>query len=491
MKKTIALCLGFQVFVIASVFAEVRQISITGEGVITPAASVAPLVVAPADVMIDGSLSASSYIGSGSGITNINAANISGALNLNANGLTVGTNQLRVTNGNVGVGTAAPQSKLDVNGDIRLNDTNIYFRGGADLNHGLGWYGASKLFGGTNIDGPVLFGYNGGALGTTVPDLPVLFWNWLGNVGIGTTSPAARLDVSGNGRIRGDLTLDGTFNGTVHVSKITGLLGDGFTLQFPDILNNLTIIEMEGIPYTGPVVILTGPGYDIERITGFSGTGQPNDTYGFAMEHPFIFEVDGSLAASLVSYFNAYASNPAGTPIKAGSIITNRLNGTEFQRWNFFNFAPKSYTAGLDGRTRFTLEVKKLPDGIADWESGSGDTFGTAGSYNPATDKMIEISGIPGIVFSQVTDDEVNRTLTFSFDIQEGNGIQTWVINVVKRFVSLRRDLSVITLNGSMVEIARMNYYGCFPIKFEVTGLGLDSRIKATIVLSYNIKQPA
>jgi len=45
---------------------------------------------------------------------------MTGALNLPSNGLIVGTNQLATSGGNVGVGTATPTQKLEVNGGVKL-----------------------------------------------------------------------------------------------------------------------------------------------------------------------------------------------------------------------------------------------------------------------------------------------------------------------------------------------------------------------------------
>ena len=72
---------------------------------------------------------------------------------------------------------------LDVNGNIRLRDNNIWLRGGIDEWQGLGWYGMGKPFAGVSVDGPVLFGWSGGALGTTSGGQKIaLKWDWQGNV---------------------------------------------------------------------------------------------------------------------------------------------------------------------------------------------------------------------------------------------------------------------------------------------------------------------
>ena len=67
--------------------------------------------------------------------------------------------------------------------NITLSDRDIYV--GSDTNHGLGWYGTGKTFNGVNVDGPVLYGWSGGGLGTTGPTQKLLLtWNKDSQVGI-------------------------------------------------------------------------------------------------------------------------------------------------------------------------------------------------------------------------------------------------------------------------------------------------------------------
>jgi hypothetical protein len=111
-------------------------------------------------------------------------------------------------NGNVGVGTTSPSAKLDVYGDIRLNDKDIWLRGGTDKNHGIGWYGSGKLFANANLDGPAILGCSGGALGTVCNGQKIaLKWDSAGNVGIGESFPQnvlqQKLEVNGNAWVLG------------------------------------------------------------------------------------------------------------------------------------------------------------------------------------------------------------------------------------------------------------------------------------------------
>ena len=104
--------------------------------------------------------------------------------------------------GAVGIGTTNPEGGiLDVEGSVRMNDNELYIRGGTDTGHGLGWYGLGKLYNGFNIDGPVLYGFNGGGLGVSSPDQLVLDWDYNGNVNVGNTSNRGTLNVHGDANI--------------------------------------------------------------------------------------------------------------------------------------------------------------------------------------------------------------------------------------------------------------------------------------------------
>jgi hypothetical protein len=277
--------------------------------------------------------------------------------------------------------------------------------------------------------------------------------------------------------------------GTVDVSQITGLLGQGYSLLFPDVLYNRARLEMEGIVTRDPVVVLVGPGMDIDRVEGFDDRGRPADSPGFAMEHPVVFEAGGQDAVDMKAYFDAYLANPQVVPVSAFSMILLNLAGQEFTRWNFFSFAPQRYEAGLDGRTRFTLAVNEAPDRTPHWEL-AGPDFGNGSTYNPATDRLLEIDGIASRIGAAVQVDTVNRTLTFTHSSGEGGGLYGWMRQVVMG-TGNPRAMSVVELDGTLTEIGRDNYFGVFPMRYEVyQGFGLDTTLTVRVVLSYNQHQP-
>jgi hypothetical protein len=148
--------------------------------------------------------------------------------------------------GNVGIGTTTPSEKLDVRGNIRLNDNTLYLRGAGDNNHGIAYRGVNP-FAGQAIDGPVAFGWSGGALGTTGGGEKIaLRWNNLGNVGIGVNTPAEKLTVGGNiaiNALNGAQALTITQNSidTRDPSGRTGGLQLNFNTGEPVMIGNWTV----------------------------------------------------------------------------------------------------------------------------------------------------------------------------------------------------------------------------------------------------------
>jgi len=113
-------------------------------------------------------------------------------------------------NGNVGIGTTSPSEKLDVAGNLLLNNSGEGWIKGYDNYHSIKFRvgGTNKTeyyeYGGTLAAGLGHKFFTGGTTGQTlklqIADDGSYF---SGNVGIGTTSPEASLDVDGAGNFSG------------------------------------------------------------------------------------------------------------------------------------------------------------------------------------------------------------------------------------------------------------------------------------------------
>ena len=113
------------------------------------------------------------------------------------------------TGGNVGIGTTSPSQKLDVNGNIKLNQygQSIYFGSTVNEIKGSASNFLYKSFSrvqwdnaGTYTDSSYVFKQSGSE---------VFRIHTGGNVGIGTTSPSEKLEVNGNVDVNGGVYVSG------------------------------------------------------------------------------------------------------------------------------------------------------------------------------------------------------------------------------------------------------------------------------------------
>lgn len=216
---------------------------------------------------VNGKVKATHFVGDGSGLTNLsvgltglNLATSSGNVGI---GTTSPSAKLEVsgevkatsltTSGNVGVGTTSPLAKLDIKNSNRTgtNPTTVkglYVTGdfdaaanGVEFRHsnqtqGIGFGFCSIYAAGSNTDQHLNLMPKG-----------------TGKVGIGTTSPAAKLDVNGSLRVGGGSTITRIIAGRI-ASNGTILSGSGFTVTKDTTQSGIYVINYSTAFTTAPVV---------------------------------------------------------------------------------------------------------------------------------------------------------------------------------------------------------------------------------------------
>ena len=271
---------------------------------------------------------------------------------------------------NVGIGTNNPSEKLQVNGNMKLDNfySNYYF---GDTSWGFG--GGSNGIRGTNTSNNYftdIFGWfnDGNNRGFRVYNMTnnsVLFYvNSDGNVGIGTTVPAAKLEVNGNVLIKnadpendtrtlqvGRQISNGNYNGiflqdspTWRGGKVGFAGGDGAHHSYQYHSSN---------PYVGCY---------IERNTNHMYIINGNDT----SDHIYIDSQAGSV------YTNSGWNHVSDDRLKHNEIIiTNALNDIR-------QLVPKRY-----------FKTRELYDGNHDFDlDGSGNPIAVDSSGNSINYKI-------------------------------------------------------------------------------------------------------
>jgi hypothetical protein len=138
-----------------------------------------------------GTLTLTNALGTASGGTGLTSFT-SGGVVYASSGSALSTGSALTFNGtNLGIGTSSPTAKLDVNGGIYASNAVALALNSSGSNYGQIVYNT-----GTGDNWFLGYGASKSTAGTAV-----LTWNGSGNVGIGTSSPARKLDVAATMRI--------------------------------------------------------------------------------------------------------------------------------------------------------------------------------------------------------------------------------------------------------------------------------------------------
>jgi hypothetical protein len=208
--------------------------------------------------------------------------------------------------GNVGIGTANPIAKLDVQGNSHLLGGSLFkiYGNSDEANYYIGHYPVE------GSDGLDIHWYGGVRVGTR-GDGAAIQVTVNGNVGIGTATPSAKLEVAGNFKVSG-----ASNSITTPVLTITGGsdLAEPFPVAGPDIPQGAVVIIDDARPGQ---LKLSERAYDT-RVAGIvSGAGgvQP----GITLHQQGALEGTQNVALSGRVYALADASP---NPIKPGDLLT-------------------------------------------------------------------------------------------------------------------------------------------------------------------------
>ncbi|MCF7730100.1 MAG: tail fiber domain-containing protein [Akkermansiaceae bacterium] len=261
---------------------------------------------------------------------------------------------------------------IGTSSDLTLNPLS-----GTASNYGLGWYGTGRLFGGTAVDGPVLYGNAGGALGSNVSGTQktALRWDASGRVGIGATAISSTTN---------KLTLQG---------DMTTSPADQLTIR-GDADNNKRLLL--GYDTTANKASLQS--YTAASTTGMLLLNPSGGNVGINKTAPGVaLDVTGAIAASgsiTGSSFSGSSFTGNGSGLTGVAKLTSENN-----------FAlPQTFTDN-DAATPQLFKIVRNPGNLAGWGtpgtlSLSCDRFGIKGSGADGdavirSDRSIIISSFP------------------------------------------------------------------------------------------------
>ena len=229
-----------------------------------------------------------------------------------------------------------------------------------DVNHGLGWYGTGRPFNGVSLDGPVLYGSGGGALGSVNGSTQNLALRWTndGKIGIGTASPTEKLDLVGNAKFSGNITAGGTITATGDITSSASVKANGnngFTFA--------TTGDTDGglfSPADGVVTFRTN-GTERARIDANGNLGIANNNPAEKLDVTGNAKVSGNITASGSVISTTSLTAKAGINFGTNSFGANTTEGGS--TGNFIAFGTPGFSEDFLGYDANTFYFKDSPLG--------------------------------------------------------------------------------------------------------------------------------
>jgi hypothetical protein len=223
-------------------------------------------------------------INSQSGIINLNLSTLSNVNDVYCDVLSNNTIYCSVlSNNTIYCNTLSNSQNLSVGGITTLNNTTylsntylqnngLYLRVGGDTNHGI-VYNAT-------VDGPRVMGYGGGVLGTTATGtVNALYWNYQGNVGIGTTvNSSYRLAINGDAYCSSNILASNLATSNLIIYRGSNVLDTDGKIDYSWIKNAPIQTSNDGTIIIAPVVITNIINNVITNVQTQTG-GNGDETY--------------------------------------------------------------------------------------------------------------------------------------------------------------------------------------------------------------------